>query len=199
MIGRLTGVLARKEPPSLLLDVNGVAYELDAPMSTFYDLPAAGEKVTLYTHLVVREDAQLLYGFSRESQRQLFRNLLKVNGVGPRVALAVLSGLSEQELISCLVQEDIARLIKVPGIGRKTAERLVIELRDKVDLVGTPAAGAARPLSVPADPVQEAISALIALGYKPVEASRAVSSVPQDGLQCEDIIRAALKGLAGIK
>jgi len=199
MIGRLTGVLARKEPPSLLLDVNGVGYELDAPMSTFYDLPATGDRVTLYTHLVVREDAHLLYGFSRESQRQLFRNLLKVNGVGPRVALAVLSGLSEQELITCLAHEDIARLIKVPGIGRKTAERLVIELRDKVDLAGAPMAGAARPASVPADPVQEAISALIALGYKPVEASRAVSLVPQAGLRSEDIIRAALKGLAGIK
>ena len=199
MIGRLTGVLACKEPPSLLLDVNGVGYELDAPMSTFYDLPATGDRVTLYTHLVVREDAQLLYGFSRESQRQLFRNLLKVNGVGPRVALAVLSGLSEQELITCLAHEDIARLIKVPGIGRKTAERLVIELRDKVDLAGTPVAGAARPPGVPADPVQEAISALIALGYKPVEASRAVSVVPQDGLRSEDLIRAALKGLAGIK
>ena len=199
MIGRLTGLLARKEPPSLLLDVNGVGYELDAPMSTFYDLPATGDRVTLYTHLVVREDAHLLYGFSRESQRQLFRNLLKVNGVGPRVALAVLSGLSELELITCLAHEDIARLIKVPGIGRKTAERLVIELRDKVDLAGAPAAGAARPVSVPADPVQEAISALIALGYKPAEASRAVSGVPQAGLRSEDIIRAALKGLAGIK
>ena len=199
MIGRLTGVLARKEPPSLLLDVNGVGYELDAPMSTFYDLPATGDRVTLYTHLVVREDAHLLYGFSRESQRQLFRNLLKVNGVGPRVALAVLSGLSEQELITCLVHEDIARLIKVPGIGRKTAERLVIELRDKVDRAGVPVAGAARPVSVPADPVQEAISALIALGYKPVEASRAVNGVSQEGLRSEDIIRAALKGLAGIK
>ncbi len=199
MIGRLTGVLARKEPPSLLLDVNGVGYELDAPMSTFYDLPATGDRVTLYTHLVVREDAHLLYGFSRESQRQLFRNLLKVNGVGPRVALAVLSGLSEQELITCLAHEDIARLIKVPGIGRKTAERLVIELRDKVDLAGAPAAGAAHPPGVPADPVQEAISALIALGYKPLEASRAVSGIPQTGLRSEDIIRAALKGLAGIK
>jgi len=199
MIGRLTGVLARKEPPSLLLDVNGVGYELDAPMSTFYDLPATGERATLYTHLVVREDAHLLYGFSRESQRQLFRNLLRVNGVGPRVALAVLSGLTEQELIACLVQEDTARLVKVPGIGRKTAERLVIELRDKVDLAGAPAVGAARPVSVPANPVQEAISALVALGYKPVEANRAVNGVPSDGLSSEDTIRAALKVLAGIK
>jgi Holliday junction DNA helicase RuvA len=199
MIGRLTGLLARKEPPSLLLDVNGVGYELDAPMSTFYDLPAIGEKVVLYTHLVVREDAQLLYGFSRESQRQLFRSLLKVNGVGPRVALAVLSGLSESELLTCLAHEDIARLTKVPGIGRKTAERLIVELRDKVDLTAAPAAGAARPLTVPADPVSEAVSALIALGYKPAEASRAVGSVPGEGLKSEDLIRQALKGLAGLK
>lgn len=199
MIGRLTGLLARKEPPSLLLDVNGVGYELDAPMSTFYDLPAIGEKVALYTHLVVREDAQLLYGFSRESQRQLFRSLLKVNGVGPRVALAVLSGLSESELLTCLAHEDIARLTKVPGIGRKTAERLIVELRDKVDLTAAPAAGAARPVTVPADPVSEAVSALIALGYKPAEASRAVGSIPGEGLKSEDLIRQALKGLAGLK
>ncbi len=199
MIGRLTGTLARKEPPSLLLDVNGVGYELEAPMSTFYDLPAVGERVTLYTHLVVREDAQLLYGFTRQSTRQLFRSLLKVNGVGPRVALAVLSGLSEQELLACLVHEDSARLTKVPGIGRKTAERLVMELRDKVDLTATGATAAARQPMVPADPAQEAVSALVALGYKPVEASRAVGSVPHDGLKSEDIIRQALKGLAGIK
>lgn len=199
MIGRLAGRLVRKEPPSLLVDVGGVGYELEAPMSTFYDLPAVGEPVTLYTHLVVREDAHLLYGFSRESQRQLFRSLLKVNGVGPRVALAVLSGLSEQELLLCLAHEDIARLTKVPGIGRKTAERLVIELRDKVDLHTLPATGAARPAPAPADPAQEAMSALIALGYKPAEASRAVSGVPQDGARSEDIIRQALKGLAGIK
>jgi Holliday junction DNA helicase RuvA len=197
MIGRLAGILVRKEPPSLLVDVNGVGYELEAPMSTFYDLPAVGEKLILYTHLVVREDAHLLYGFSRDSQRQLFRHLLKVNGVGPRVALAVLSGLSEQELLTCLAHEDIARLIKVPGIGRKTAERLVMELRDKVDLAVAPAA--ARPAAVPADPLQEAVSALIALGYKPNEASRAVNAVPAAGQGSEDIIRQALKGLAGIK
>ena len=199
MIGRLSGVLARKEPPALLVDVNGVAYELEAPMSTFYDLPSTGEKVTLYTHLVVREDAHLLYGFSRESQRQLFRSLLKVNGVGPRVALAVLSGLSEQELYHSLASEDIARLTKVPGIGRKTAERLILELRDKADAMLASSGASARPTSIPADPVQEAVSALIALGYKPNEASRAVSGVPGEGLTSENIIRAALKGLAGIK
>jgi Holliday junction DNA helicase RuvA len=199
VIGRLTGKLARKEPPSLLVDVNGVGYELEAPMSTFYDLPAAGDSVTLYTHLVVREDAHLLYGFSRESQRQLFRSLLKVNGVGPRVALAVLSGLSETELLACLAHEDITRLTKVPGIGRKTAERLIMELRDKLDLMPAPAGHAARPAPGPADPAQEAVSALIALGYKPAEASRAVGGVPHEGARSEDIIRQALKGLAGIK
>lgn len=199
MIGRLSGVLARKEPPALLVDVNGVAYELEAPMSTFYDLPSTGEKVTLYTHLVVREDAHLLYGFSRESQRQLFRNLLKVNGVGPRVALAVLSGLSETELYHSLANEDIARLTKVPGIGRKTAERLILELRDKADAMLAGSGAPARPTNLPADPLQEAVSALIALGYKPNEASRAVSGVAGEGLSSENIIRAALKGLAGIK
>jgi len=199
MIGRLTGVLARSAPPSLLIDVNGVAYEIEAPMSTFYELPAVGERVTLYTHLVVREDAHLLYGFSRESARQLFRNLLKVNGVGPRVALAVLSGLSEPELLACLAHEDIGRLTKVPGIGRKTAERLVMELRDKVDLAASGSAGTARLPPGAADPVQEAVSALIALGYRPSEASRAVSAVPGSDLKSEEIIRQALKGLAGIK
>ena len=132
MIGRLSGILLRKEPPALLVDVNGVGYELEAPMTTFYDLPAVGEKVTLFTHLVVREDAHLLYGFSREAQRRLFRGLLKVNGVGPRVALAVLSGLADDEFVHCVLSEDIARLTQVPGIGRKTAERLIVEMRDKL-------------------------------------------------------------------
>ena len=198
MIGKLQGVLLQKEPPSLLVDVGGVGYELEAPMSVFYDLPAAGERVTLFTHLVVREDAHLLYGFSRESQRRLFRSLLKVNGVGPRVALAILSGLSDEELLRCLAQEDIARLTKVPGIGRKTAERLIVELRDKID-VSAQTTNAVRPVAVPLDPVQEAISALVALGYKPQEANRAVNSVSRDGLRSEDIIRQALKGLAGLQ
>ena len=198
MIGRLQGVLLQKEPPSLLVDVGGVGYELEAPMSVFYDLPAVGERVTLFTHLVVREDAHLLYGFSRESQRRLFRSLLKVNGVGPRVALAILSGLSDEELLRCLAQEDIARLTKVPGIGRKTAERLIVELRDKID-VSAQTTNAVRPVAVPLDPVQEAISALVALGYKPQEANRAVNSVSRDGLRSEDIIRQALKGLAGLQ
>lgn len=198
MIGRLHGVLLRKEPPALLVDAGGVGYELEAPMTTFYDLPAVGEPVTLYTHLVVRQDAHLLYGFVRESQRRLFRELLKVNGVGPRVALAVLSGLSDAEFSRCVVDEDIARLTKVPGIGRKTAERLVIELRDKLPRdIPTPASttAAAGPVA-PGDPVSEAVSALVSLGYKPNEASRAVRSVSTQGLGAEEIIRQALKGMA---
>jgi len=196
VIGRLQGVLLRKEPPALMLDVGGVGYELEAPMTTFYELPAVGERVTLYTHLVVREDAHLLYGFVREAQRRLFRELLKVNGVGPRVALAVLSGLSDEEFSRCVAQEDIARLTKVPGIGRKTAERLVIELRDKLPKdVPLPASTAAGP-AAPGDPVSEAVSALVALGYKPNEASRAVRSASTKGLSAEEIIRQALKGMA---
>lgn len=199
MIGRLHGILLRKEPPSLLLDVGGVGYEIDAPMSTFYELPATGQTVTLYTHLVVRDDAHLLYGFVRDTQRQLFRHLLKVNGVGPRVALAILSGLSDQEFIQCLVHEDMARLTKVPGIGRKTAERLIIEMRDKVDASMLADATAARPRVAPPDPAQEAISALIALGYKPPEASRAVQNIAPEGRSSEDIIRQALKGMVAAK
>ena len=198
MIGRLSGILLRKEPPALLVDVNGVGYELEAPMTTFYDLPAVGEKVTLFTHLVVREDAHLLYGFSREAQRRLFRGLLKVNGVGPRVALAVLSGLADDEFVHCVLSEDVARLTQVPGIGRKTAERLIVEMRDKLPQLSagsTPSAGQ-HARAAAKDPVSEAMSALIALGYKPNEASRAVRAVPSKDLSAEEIIRQALKGMA---
>lgn len=199
MIGRLKGTLLRKEPPALLVDVGGVGYEIEAPMTTFYDLPAVGETVVLHTHLVVREDAHLLYGFAREGQRRLFRELLKVNGVGPRIALAILSGLNDAELARCVAGEDVARLTQVPGIGRKTAERLIVELRDKLPSpvadvsVAATTAGPATPL----DPAAEAVSALIALGYKPNEASRAVRNVPGKGLGVEEIIRQALKGMAG--
>jgi Holliday junction DNA helicase RuvA len=198
MIGRLTGTLLRKEPPALLLDVGGVGYELEAPMTTFYELPAVGAQVTLHTHLVVREDAHLLYGFARESQRRLFRDLLKVNGVGPRVALAVLSGMSDQEFVLCVVQGDIVRLTRIPGIGRKTAERLVMELKDKLAFephgVDVQNAVAATPA---ADPVSEAVSALVSLGYKPPEASRMVRGLNAKDLSTEEIIRQALKGVAG--
>jgi len=191
MIGRLHGTLLQKSPPSLVIDVHGIGYEVEAPMTTFYDLPAPGQAVTLFTHLVVREDAHLLYGFSREAQRRLFRALLKVSGVGPRIALALLSGLSDEEFLQCLANNDIARLTQVPGIGRKTAERLIVELRDKFDAPATlPTAVATQ------DPVAEAVSALVALGYKPQEASVAVRNIATAGLASEDIIRRALQGLA---
>ncbi len=197
MISRLSGILLRKEPPALLVDVGGIGYELEAPMTTFYDLPAVGEKVTLFTHLVVREDAHLLYGFSREAQRRLFRGLLKVNGVGPRVALAVLSGLADDEFVHCVLSEDVARLTQVPGIGRKTAERLIVEMRDKLPPLSAGSAHTPANTRAPAkDPVSEAMSVLIALGYKPNEASRAVRAVPSKDLSAEEIIRQALKGMA---
>lgn len=194
MIGRLHGVVLEKAPPQLLLDVHGVAYEVEAPMTTFYDLPAVGQSFTLYTHLVVREDAHLLFGFSRPAQRRLFRSLLKVNGIGPRVALAILSGLSDEEFLRCLAQEDIARLTQVPGIGRKTAERLIVELRDKA-LLDSPFVPADKGAAPAADPVNEAVSALIALGYKPQAASRAVQNVAREDADSEQLIRDALKGM----
>jgi Holliday junction DNA helicase RuvA len=193
MIGRLTGVIAAKEPPVLLLDVNGVGYELEAPLSTFCDLPAKGERVTLHTHLVVREDAHLLFGFLREPDRRLFRSLLKVNGIGPRVALAILSGLNHADLLAALVNEDVARLTRVPGVGRKTAERLVVELRDKAEILG--ASDADRPAGRAADPESEAVNALVALGYRPPEAARAVEGVREAGLASEELIRRALKSM----
>ncbi len=199
MIALLRGKLMEKRPPSLIVDVMGVGYELEAPMTTFYDLPAAGADVVLHTHLVVREDAQRLYGFSLPQQRDLFRSLLRVNGVGPRVALAILSGLSIDEFIACITDQDVDRLTRVPGIGRKTAQRLIVEMRDRLaeagetSLASTPHPGAApRP-----DPVGDAVSALIALGYKPVEASRVVRNVAAEDLTSEQIIRHALRSLSG--
>lgn len=180
----------------MLVDVGGIGYELEAPMTTFYDLPSTGSEVTLYTHLVVREDAHLLFGFSRASQRSLFRSLLKVNGIGPRVALAVLSGMSEDEFALCVSSEDIARITKVPGIGKKTAERLIVEMRDKVE-TGAVALPTGTTSVVPTDPASEAVSALMALGYKGNEASRLVRNVNGENLTTEDIIRQALRNIAG--
>lgn len=196
MIGRLHGRVVRREPPFLLLDVNGVGYEVEAPMSTFYDLPANEEPVVLHTHLAVREDAHVLYGFIREADRTLFRALLKVSGVGGKMALGVLSGMTADEFNRAVHAADHAALTRLPGVGKKTAERLVVEMRDKIDSLAGPAAV---PTSQPggvavAAPDQDAVSALIALGYKPPEASRMVSKVYQDGMQTETIIKAALKG-----
>lgn len=193
MIGRLHGTLLTKQPPQLLIDVGGVGYEVDAPMSTFYDLPANGETVTLFTHLAVREDAQQLFGFATEKERQLFRDLIKVNGVGGKVALAILSGISVNEFAVCIQAEDSARLVKVPGIGKKTAERLIVEMRDKLD-VDDSAAIKLPTAAVTNDPVAEAHGALVALGYKPAEASRMLEKVAGPDMDGEALIRAALKG-----
>jgi Holliday junction DNA helicase RuvA len=198
MIGRLTGTLLIKEPPVLMIDVAGVGYELEAPMTTFYDLPALGEQITLHTHMVVREDAQLLYGFSKLSQRQLFRDLLRVNGVGPRMALAVLSGMSDQEFADCVFHEDVTHLTKVPGVGKKTAERLIIEMRDKVKTIKAQNASVETGSGHAEiqDPVSEAVSALVSLGYKSQEASKLVRGVNTTNMNTEQIIREALRSLS---
>lgn len=195
MIGFLRGVLVEKQPPSLLLDVQGVGYEIEAPMTTFYELPAVGEKVSLFTHLAVREDAHTLYGFSKTSDRSLFRALIKVNGVGARLALTILSGMPAADFALCVQAGDTAALVKLPGVGKKTAERLVIEMRDKLaDWEGAATGGvAAVPRPGVADPTEDAVSALMALGYKAPEASRLVRAVDAKGLSTEDIIRAALQ------
>ena len=199
MIGRLRGVILHKQPPFLLLDVNGVGYEIEAPMSTFYVLPEGDKAITLHTHLSVREDAHVLYGFAREADRTLFRALLKVSGVGGKMALGVLSGMTAEEFSQAVQAADHAALTRLPGVGKKTAERLVVEMRDKLDAIGavmTTGGTASRPDAPPAGADQDAVSALIALGYKPPEASRMVSKVFEEGMETEAIIRAALKGTA---
>lgn len=197
MIGFLRGRLARKEPPSLLVDVNGVGYEVEAPMSTIFHLPGLGEEVQLQTHLVVREDQQTLYGFATESERRLFRALLKVSGVGAKMALTILSGISVEDFATCVQSEDKAALTRLPGVGRKTAERLIVEMRDRLEsglgatLPGSAATGA------PGDaPRAEAFNALISLGYKPPEARRMLDTVAADVLTTEDILRQVLRAAA---
>lgn len=200
MIGRLAGTLISKRPPWLLVDVGGVGYEVEAPMSTFYNLPAEGEAVTLLTHMVVREDAQLLYGFGREGERRLFRALLKVNGVGAKLALAVLSGMSLEEFARCIRDGDAAALTRLPGVGRKTAERLVVEMRDRLEAdAGAMPVEMSTAAPLPGgqgvgDARGDAVSALVALGYKPAEASRLVERVDDGDSDSEALIRAALKG-----
>jgi Holliday junction DNA helicase RuvA len=200
VIGRLRGTLAEKQPPHLIVDVNGLGYELEVPMSTLYRLPALGEPVTLHTHLVVREDAQLLYGFFERRERELFRELIRLNGVGPKLALALMSGLEVDELVRCVQAQDTSTLVKVPGVGKKTAERLLVELKDRFKAWETvpEMAGLVLPSAMPSlapSAENDAVSALIALGYKPQEASRAVSAVKQDGMSSEELIRASLKGM----
>lgn len=195
MIGLLRGKLLVKQPPDLMLDVNGVGYEVQASMTTFYDLPELQADVTLYTHFVVREDSQLLFGFSSQTERELFRHLLKVNGVGPKMALAIVSGMNPLEFRQVIHASDIARLSRIPGVGKKTAERLVIELRDRLpkseggNTASIPAATSA-PATSASD---EAINALLALGYKPAQASQMIAAYENQGLGVEEMIRQALR------
>lgn len=192
MIGRLRGILAAKQPPALLLDVAGVGYEVEAPMSTFYELPELGREVTLLTHLAIKEDAHTLYGFASEAERGLFRNLIKVSGIGAKTALSILSGASADEFARLIQRGDLAALQRIPGIGKKTAERLIVEMKDKLGAGGATVLPGARG-AVPADPVAEASVALQALGYKPAEVSKLVSAAAAPGDSAETIIRKALK------
>ena len=190
MIGSLKGTLVAKRPPSLVLDVAGIGYEIEAPMTTFYQLPEIGAPLTLVTHLHVREDAHVLYGFSNESERALFRSLLKVSGVGARIALAVLSGMSVEGFYQCVRNKDLASLTRVPGIGRKTGERLLLEMADRLPEAGTAAAAA----GVPAEgPEREARDALLALGYKPAEVAKMLDKLDASALSTEALIREALR------
>jgi Holliday junction DNA helicase RuvA len=192
MIGSLRGQVSAKLPPQLMIDVGGVGYELEAPMSTFYLLPAVGQEVRLLTHLVVREDAHILYGFATEDERRLFRSLLKVSGVGPKLALALLSGISVEGFAHCVQSQDVASLTRVPGIGRKTAERLLVEMRDRL---GAPEAqSGAIVLPAAASAESEAFGALVALGYKPAEATRLIKAVGPGTHSTEELIRRALQG-----
>ncbi|PNO40724.1 Holliday junction branch migration protein RuvA [Serratia marcescens] len=200
MIGRLRGNILEKQPPLVLLEANGVGYEVHMPMTCFYELPELGQEAIVFTHFVVREDAQLLYGFNNKQERALFRELIKVNGVGPKLALAILSGMSAQQFVSAVEREEITALVKLPGVGKKTAERLVVEMKDRFkglngDLfnsseISLPSAAEKAP---EADAEAEAVSALVALGYKPQEASRMVSKIAKPGADCETLIRDALR------
>jgi Holliday junction DNA helicase RuvA len=193
MIGSIRGRIASKSPPQLLVEVGGVGYEIEAPMSTFFLLPSVGEEVLLLTHLVVREDAHILYGFGTHDERRLFRSLIKVSGVGPKIALALLSGINVEAFAMCVQNQDIAALTKVPGIGRKTAERLVVEMKDRL---GPPSETVVNAVAGPpgANPEAEAFGALVALGYKPAEATRLLKAAGPGTLSTEELIRRALQG-----
>ena len=194
MIGSLRGRIASKTPPQLTVDVGGLGYELEAPMSTFFHLPPVGEEVRLLTHLVVREDAHVLYAFGTEEERRLFRSLIKVSGVGPKIALALLSGISVAAFAECVQREDISALTRIPGVGRKTAERLIVEMRDR--LAGpTPASGGAA-IVAGTSAESEAFGALVALGYRPAEAARLLKAVGPGTHSTEELIRRALQGAA---
>ncbi|MDP0589762.1 MAG: Holliday junction branch migration protein RuvA [Candidatus Endonucleobacter bathymodioli] len=204
MISRIKGVLLEKRAPILVVDVAAIGYEIEAPMSVFYKLPEVGEEVTLHTHFVVREDAQLLYGFSDQNERDLFRTIIKVHGVGPKLGLTILSSIESEAFIRCVHDNDSATLVKLPGVGKKTAERLIVEIRDKLDnwlprpqpnrnLVRMSQSGNGR--QVIASIESEAVSALISLGYKPIQANKAVKASYCEGITCEELIRQSLKSM----
>lgn len=202
MIGRLRGKLLAKQAPHILIDVQGVGYDVEVPLTTYFKLPALGEEVVVLTHLIVREDAHVLYGFAMEADRALFRDLIKVNGVGAKLAATILSGIAVDEFVRCVRDNDTARLTRLPGVGKKTAERLVMEMRDRLDVKASAATGVKLEVAgfsdVEPNPIDDAISALVALGYKPPDASRMVLRVKAEGLACEEIIRRALQsGLKG--
>ena len=187
MIGRLRGIIIEKQPPLVLIEVGGVGYEVHMPMTCFYELPEAGQEAIVFTHFVVREDAQLLYGFNNKQERTLFKELIKTNGVGPKLALAILSGMSAQQFVNAVEREEVGALVKLPGIGKKTAERLIVEMKDRFkglhgDL-----------FTATDDAEQEAVAALVALGYKPQEASRMVSKIARPDASSETLIREALR------
>ncbi|MEB7885959.1 Holliday junction branch migration protein RuvA [Serratia fonticola] len=201
MIGRLRGIILEKQPPLVLLETNGVGYEVHMPMTCFYELSELGQEAIVFTQFVVREDAQLLYGFNDKQERALFRELIKVNGVGPKLALAILSGMSAQQFVSAVEREEITTLIKLPGVGKKTAERLVVEMKDRFKGLNGDLFNNSSEIPLPASAAKvaemdieaEAASALVALGYKPQEASRMVSKVAKPGADCEALIREALR------
>ncbi len=191
MIGSLRGRIARKQPPQIILECGGVGYEIETPMSTFLELPEKGTEIFLHTHLVVREDSQTLYGFSSEEEKSLFRSLLKISGVGARMGLAILSGMSVNDFQRCVGYEDSARLVKIPGVGKKTAERLIIEMRDRIDV--TSAELTAGTSTARSDPRNEAFDALLSLGYRANEINRLLTKLDVAGKSAEDIIRLALR------
>ena len=205
MIGRLRGSLLEKSPPEILIECSGIGYEVTLPMTSFYALPEVNEEAIIFTHFVVREDAQLLYGFANKIERKLFRLLIKVNGVGPKLALAILSAMSADQFVSCVVHDNLATMVKIPGVGKKTAERLLIEMRDRLKdwqaSSDTPATDA-MPMSslientFVVSPVKgDAINALVSLGYTQAQADKAVKAVYKDGCRSEDVIREALKAM----
>jgi holliday junction DNA helicase RuvA len=194
MIGSVRGRITSKTPPQLTVDVGGLGYELEAPMSTYFHLPAVGEEVRLLTHLVVREDAHVLYAFATEEERRLFRSLIKVSGVGPKIALALLSGISVAAFAECVQREDIAALTRIPGVGRKTAERLIVEMRDR--LAAPPAGSGAAAIAAGTSAESEAFGALVALGYRPAEATRLLKAAGPGTHSTEELIRRALQGAA---